>query len=460
MPPLSYAPPPGPAPVPDLTAARPLPPVHPLPLPSHLPSLPTPQRPSSFPGYTLTTHLTPCARPRASLTATRRAIRPAYPPSVEQQSSTPAAKANRAKEVKQLTAQLWEQRDEVYSSPSWASTAQEEQEAPQLWAVVNRFLREEQASRGVTLFLLHSNGMTKETWEPVVGSVLRLYPVDEVLVWETYNHGDAALINAPHLGDTYDWADNARDVLQFLTYHRPLTNARAPLHLPPHDKEAEPRKVIGLGHSYGGVVMLRAALDSPELFSCLIPVEPLARPASSYGRLLHPSGGWNGLRQSTLSRRSVWPSLEEARSFFLRSPFFKAWHPAVLHAHLSSALFPHPSSPGAVALKQSPYDEVLCYFDPPEPGETWALLPALDGRVEIRWVMGKDPETFTGGEAIARELVWRRRGRTSNVVFQEAGHFIPQEAPERLAQEVVDVLMRRHGPPAQKISQAPVQARL
>ncbi|KZO99066.1 hypothetical protein CALVIDRAFT_596192 [Calocera viscosa TUFC12733] len=456
----SYPPPSPGAPAPTHTRipTRQLPPLTPFPLPAELPTLPSPPRTSPFPEYVLSTHLTPCARPRASPTSTTRRVRPAYPPSVAEEGSiTPEARGKRAEVVERLTKRMWEQWEEVSRAPSWETQDVKEGERerePQLWAVVNRFLRREQTGRGVTLFLAHSNGIPKETWEPLVGMVLQRYPVDEVLVWETFNHGDAALVNAAHLGDTYDWVDNTRDVLQFLTYHRPLTAAAAPVHLPLHEREAQPRKVIGLGHSYGGEILLRAAVYSPQLFSCLIAVEALAVPPHAYA-----GKGWDMLRRTTLSRRSVWPSLADARASFLRSPFFKNWHPAVFHAYVTHALHAHPSSPGAVALKQSPYDEVVCYFNPPSPAETWALLPELDEAVELRWVMGRDPGTFTGGEECVGETVWRRRRRASNVRLREAGHFIPQEAPELLAREVVDVLLRLHGPPAQK-ARGQVQARL
>ncbi|KZO99065.1 hypothetical protein CALVIDRAFT_561473 [Calocera viscosa TUFC12733] len=443
-------------------AARPLPPLRPVPLPhpTALPALPYPQRPSPFPDYELTTHLTPCAQPRAHRSATQRSIRPPYPPPQQEQLKSPSTredKADRAREADALRERMWAQRVEMLGEPSW-----QEREEPVLWAMVNRFLRKERMGMGggggVTLFFVHANGYPKETWEPVIGILLDMYDkVDEIFVWETYNHGDAALVNRENLGDTFDWADNARDVLQFLLFYRPGLGAGAPVCLPPHERD-EQRRVIGVGHSHGGEILVRAALHAPELFDALLLVEPviimetLAVPTRRASQRRRDEL----LLRTTLARRARWPSMEHARDFFARAPFFQSWHPAVLHAYVTYALCPLPSSspgPGpegkAVMLKQSPFDEASFYVEPRAPAETWFLLPLLDERVELRWVLGNDLAGFQGGEAYARHMVWRRPGNSSNTVIGEAGHFIPQQAPESLAREIADLLIRRDAlPPA------------
>ncbi|EJU01428.1 alpha/beta-hydrolase [Dacryopinax primogenitus] len=435
----AYPPPPGPMEDYVPYAVRSLPPIVPVSLPQHLrlPNLPSPQRESPFPEFVLTTHLTPCARMRAHPTATKPSIRPAYPG----EESTGQGKRGRAREVSDLTHKLWQQWEEVHHTPSWVG-----EEGPQLWAVVNRFVRRgaEGGAGGLTLFFVHSNGYPKETWEPLIGMILcRSVKVDEILVWESFNHGNAALINAPHLGDTYDWADNARDIMTFLTHYRPLTHQPAPVHLPSHAKEPTAKRVIGIGHSHGGEILCRTAVHCPESFTSVMLVEPIIIPEFRYDRRLKLASlkAWDMLRKSTLIRRSVWPSMEEARLFFLRSPFFQHWHPDVLEAYMTHAFFPLPDSQG-VKLKQSPFDESICYFDPRGPSESWYLLPQLDERVELRFVLGEAGH-FTGGEEVRRHTVWRRRGNCSNVRIG-AGHFIPQEAPELLAEEVLKMIGRHH----------------
>ncbi|KZO99077.1 alpha/beta-hydrolase [Calocera viscosa TUFC12733] len=464
--PHTYPPPPSPHP-PTYTpfAVRPLPALSPLPLPppSLLPSLPSPPRPSSFPGYKLTTHLTPSARPRASPTATKPLLRPPYPPT-----QASASKEQRQKDVGELLLNMRKQRAAVCSLPSWVDDPQEPE--PQLWNCLHRYLRTSPHSsqgEGVTLLLAHANGFPKEIWQPVLSYLFSLYSgIDEVWLWESVNHGDSSLINASHLGDTFDWADNARDVLQFLTFHRPPSGSEAPLHLPPHPAEP-PRRVIGIGHSLGGGTLTRAALAKPELFDALILVDPVIIAEHAWNRRGSEMARYDALVLGALARRSVWGSKEEAKRGFLKSPFFKVWNPEALEAYVEYGLAPVPPSASArdppagsadacalpsasastgVMLKQSPYDEASIFSEPRAQAETWYLLPLLPERIELRWIMnGKTSAEATGGEERTRWTVWRRRGNSSNVRVREAGHLVAQEAPERLAEEIAQVLVRRYG---------------
>ncbi|KZT54459.1 alpha/beta-hydrolase [Calocera cornea HHB12733] len=425
-------------------AARVLPAQRPIPLPATLPSLPCPQRASPFPDYELTTHLTPCARPRAHRSATTRSVRPPYPPPPEAGGSGSEHKQCRAKEMRELEDKMWAQRVEMLAEKSWQGDGDGE---PLLWAVVNRFLRK-RLGGGVTLLFVPATGYPKETWEPCIAMLLERYAkVDEIFVWETYNHGDAALVNALTIGDTFDWADNARDVLQFLTYHRPLAGeTNAPVCLPPHEREEQPRRIVGVGHSHGGEVVARAALSSPDLFDALVLVDPviLSETLVIPTRRASQKKRDDALTRATLSRRAVWPSMEHARNFFEKAPFFQTWHPAVLKAYIDHGLCLVPGTDSKkVMLKQCPYDEASFYVEPRGPAETWYQLAALDERIELRWVLGNAMESFQGGEAYARHSVWRRPKNSSNMVVKQAGHFIPQEAPEQLAREIADLLIRR-----------------
>lgn len=69
----------------------------------------------------------------------------------------------------------------------------------------------------------------------------------------------------------------------------------------------------------------RAAIECPKLFSSLILVDPVI--FSSYadrGLVI------DALIKGASSRRDHWPDRESAKSGFLKSPFFRTWHPDVL----------------------------------------------------------------------------------------------------------------------------------
>ncbi|KZT54463.1 hypothetical protein CALCODRAFT_438552 [Calocera cornea HHB12733] len=352
------------------------------------------------------------------------------------------------------------QREATCAEPSWREPEGGDGE-PQLWNCLQRYQREpalptlkpkpggnspkrddapeDGETEGVTLFLAHANGFPKQIWQPVLRHLFALYAgVDEVWLWETANHGDSALVNAGKLGDTFDWADNARDVLQFLQFHRPLPGqAELPLHLPPHALESTPRRVVGVGHSLGGGTL-------PSYFDALILVDPVIIADHIWTRRPAEIERYNALVRGALARRAVWGSRSEAKLGFLKSPFFQAWDPAALDAYVEYGLCglpPATSSPSGaspragVMLKQSPYDEASVFCEPRAQAESWYLLPLLPARIELRWIMnGRSAAEATGGEEATRYTVWRRPANSSNVRVREAGHLIPQEAPGRLGE--------------------------
>ena len=108
--------------------------------------------------------------------------------------------------------------------------------------------------------------------------------IDEVWVWESVHHGDAGLINAAKASGVCefvfmylyhellifffceaDWIDGARDVANFLLHFLPPTSISTvlPVHLQQVSAEEtslriqkgfKDRKLVTVGHSYGGCI--------------------------------------------------------------------------------------------------------------------------------------------------------------------------------------------------------------
>ncbi|KAG5637888.1 hypothetical protein H0H81_002773 [Sphagnurus paluster] len=213
------------------------------------PSLPSPPRKPIFDApYTLSTHIFPAAHLR---TTDYVPVPPTPPPD--------APKAERQAVAEQTAHTLKALRTSLTPRGS-----------PQvLWNCANRYVRnglDGTQARGLTLFFAHANGFMKEIWEPVLQHLLASPAasiIDEVWTWESVQHGDAFLINGDKIGGVFDWTDNARDILNFLTYYLPSTASAAalPTHLPRlPPAESEHRKTnpfrhrtfIAVGHSYGG----------------------------------------------------------------------------------------------------------------------------------------------------------------------------------------------------------------
>ena len=78
---------------------------------------------------------------------------------------------------------------------------------------------------------------------------------------------------------------------------------------------------------------------------------------------------------------------EEARKALLKAPLFQAFEPAVFDAYITHGLYEDPTT-GFVHLKCPPACEGSEYTENRTMHEGWELLPTLDERVELRWILG------------------------------------------------------------------------
>ncbi|KAF8579956.1 hypothetical protein K439DRAFT_1358320 [Ramaria rubella] len=415
---------------------RPLKPIQDPVLPENLPSLPSHIRNASFnSSYTLTTHLYPSAHPRApSLPFPRESY-------AEVPDETKEARLERQKAlVHKLTARnAAHVKGEISSEPM-------EKHPRCHWNVVNRFVKKGPEGRegGLTLFLAHANGFPKEVWEPTLLDIFSTAEragvvIGEVWAFESVQHGDSALLNKNVIGDIFDWADNARDILNFLMYYLPskISSGMLPTHIPRlPNKIASQRQIsgyndrtlIGIGHSLGGCSMhvhsASFSLAYPALFASLILVEPVITPIWIHDPDTPPHRAFLAMQ-----RRSTWRSREEVLAGFRKSPFWSAWDPSTLEKYVQYGLErdPEADSSDAVRLKMSGAQEAIVFIDRNVSYETWQLLPKLDERIELFFIVsGKDSAAYVilGGERAARELVWRRPHNTSNILVPSAGHLV------------------------------------
>ncbi|KAF9238978.1 Alpha/Beta hydrolase protein [Melanogaster broomeanus] len=304
----------------------------------------------------------------------------------------------------------------------------------------------------IALFLAHAGGFPKEDVRSYGKRCFRSlldspagYMVDEVWAWDPVQHGDSALINAHNLSGIFEWLDNSRDIANFLLSYLPEDVETEALptrlkRLPESTSEARKehgycaRKMVVVGHCFGGCTSLRAAMDFPKLFSSVILVDPaMVQPYTSIRDC-------NDIALASFSRRSRWASREDALRLFKKSPFFRTWNPEVLQLYIDHALID--DSNGGVKLKMSSVHEGLCLVGYMASWEMWELLDKVDEAITLRWVVPK--EGYMGEEA-TRVRVWRRPANSSNVIFHFSGHLIVQEAPVELAQEVSRFLLRNYG---------------
>ncbi|KAF7338103.1 AB hydrolase-1 domain-containing protein [Mycena venus] len=251
-----------------------------------------------------------------------------------------------------------------------------------------------------------------------------------------------------------NWADDARDVLNFLLHFLPSSiGSDLPIHLPRiAPEESALRKVRGfserrlfaVGHSFGGCCCTWAALTHPRLFTGLTLIDPVI---CRFGTPDHdPRRPEPSFKAGAVSRRDTWPSREEAHKVLAANPFFAAWDPRVLDAYVAHGLVASPG--GAVRLAMPPLQEALAFAGTSSGAPVWDMLPTLEERIPLRWVVpGWPGEPEIGGPDATQERVWRRPANSSNVRIAQAGHLIVQQAPREMAREIAAMVEGKFAEP-------------
>lgn len=101
------------------------------------------------------------------------------------------------------------------------------------------------------------------------------------------------------------------------------------------------RKIIGVGHSLGGILTLLAAYKRPELFSKIILLDPplFTRPIIATQKVLGLTGLWrhNPMVKAVRQRTAKWHSHEAMAADLAKKTLYKNWHPKVLQDFINSA---------------------------------------------------------------------------------------------------------------------------
>ncbi|OAV99340.1 hypothetical protein PTTG_04581 [Puccinia triticina 1-1 BBBD Race 1] len=347
---------------------------------------------------------------------------------------------------------------------------------PQLFIAAARYFnhsesvktRENQATNGeepITLILTHANGFHKETWEPMLAHLL-LSPggrkIKEIWALDCANHGDSAILNRSTLGLNFDWADNARDLLNFVLLYLPeqhSSDSSLPMVLPPLDcphpqllqlDKSPPLNTCGpvcwrhrrlglMGHSLGGCASMLAVTSIPELFAEVTLVDPAIAPT-------HGTDISAAIRLVSLAvtRQNEWESRAAAlKKFRTNKTFYGRWDPLVLKRYVEHAL----ESDQLVKLKCNKLHEASvftqCHGRGPEAyhrllnlsnkniNEKQTIMPSND-QLPFRFllILGNQAESIVPEEAVCN---------FGFVRMNQSGHLVVQENPLKLA-----VLISKH----------------
>jgi pimeloyl-ACP methyl ester carboxylesterase len=273
--------------------------------------------------------------------------------------------------------------------------------------------------RGVELALLdfggpgplalahHANGFCKGTWAEVA-ALLRGRV--RLVAFDARGHGDSSQLEAP---GAYAWGEFAAD---FAALAGRLAAYGGPL-------------ALGIGHSFGGTSLLGAEALAPGRFERMLlvdPVTPPPREEASPERAAHVEGMVDAARR----RRADWPSRAEARAWFAERSLFAAWRAEALDLYVEDGLRARPD--GGVELK--------C------PGAVEAAVFSRGDAVDLAaWARGARPPAlwlWAQGGNFPRPLYERlaRSMRAARVETAPAGHLVPMERPDLVAEAALRLL--------------------
>ena len=204
-----------------------------------------------------------------------------------------------------------------------------------------------------------------------------------------------------------------------------------------HHLEQQPGPVWGVGHSFGGVLHLHAALRCPQLYRGVVMLDSpvltrtdqwVIRAAKRFGFIdrLTPAG-------RTLGRREEFADLEAARHYFAGKSLFRGFDPECFDADLQHGLH---KVGDRLRLRFDPATEGSIYRGVPHtsPGRTRQL------QVPLAVVRGRQSRVVMRHHASA--VARMPQGESMTV---PGGHMFPLERPQDTAGLLKELFQRWAG---------------
>lgn len=273
--------------------------------------------------------------------------------------------------------------------------------------------------KGPTLHLAHANGFPPGTYRPLAETLTDRYRVlalPQRPVWP-----------GSHPKDAPTWNVLADDLLRGL-------------------EALDKTKIIGIGHSLGGVLTLRAAVKRPSLFVAVVLNDPVILPPA-WLRRIRQQARHGMLERLPLARGALhwqrtWPSRQACFAHFRRKAFFARWTDDALSAYVEAGT--RRQDDGQVTLVYPPEWEAHVFATPPT--GVWRDVSRLRTRTLV--IRGEQSDTFT---ASTQQRVARRLPQARFLTIPEAGHLVAMERPAETGLQIrrflesVDLTVSRNG---------------
>lgn len=268
----------------------------------------------------------------------------------------------------------------------------------------------EYGGTGPPLHFLHANGYPPACYKPFLKRLRTEYQVFGMLLrplWPDSNPGEIE-----------SWHPFTDDLLRFLA-----------------EKSTAP--VIGVGHSIGAVVSLRAALREPGRFRALILLDPVLFVPSqlTLWSLVRTLGLGNRLHPKipgALKRRRTFDKLELVFNGYRSREVFRYMSDESLRAYIDGITR---RTSNGYQLIYSPEWESRIYLTGLQDFDIWRDLPKLE--VPTLFLRGAETDTFLESAA---KFINQKQPEAQVETLPRSTHLLPLERPQEVFERVQSFL--------------------
>ncbi len=251
---------------------------------------------------------------------------------------------------------------------------------------------------GQPLHFLHANGYPPACYKSFFELLQTHYHVFGMLLrplWKDANPNDI-----------HDWKPFSEDLLSFL--------------------ESQPSPLIGVGHSIGAIVTLRAALREPSKFRALVLLDPVLFVPNflvwwNFFRLIGLGNKVHPKISGTLKRRRTFDDLDTVFRGYRSRGVFKYMSDDALRNYIQGITR---QNENGYELVYSPEWESRIYLTGMLDFDIWGGLPKLE--VPTLFISGAETDTFRENAA---RLVKRKLPRAWTEALDKSSHLLPLERP-------------------------------
>ena len=255
---------------------------------------------------------------------------------------------------------------------------------------------------GHSLHFLHANGYPPDCYRPFLELLKTEYHVFGMLLRPLWADSNPSNLRS--------WHPLSDDLSLFLS--------------------AQPDSVIGVGHSIGAIVTLRAALSNPSQFKALVLIDPVLFVPRRLilwhiFRTIGLGDGVHPLIAGAKKRRRTFDDLETVFRGYRNRKIFRYMSDENLRIYIGGMT--QPSSNGSYELVYSPEWETQIYRTGLHDFDIWRNLPNL--KVPTLFIRGAESNTFLENAA---RLVKQKQSKAKVETLEKSTHLLPLEHPKEV----------------------------